>query len=319
MKLFVQSCDAGGDVNPIIRKTLLDYLPMTDSIAQADAVVVPVCFVNNFRFQVDLYRIKKPIVILDFLEFGWDADQKPNMLGTGSLRQFGHLASDEWDRLDTWAKSHSAVLTFKRELHSRDKRDNVLPIEFPYHLPIPEVQTREQFDARPLEVFSAWGLSHPTRQALHGDIFRQSHREGINVIDAWDQDGHFESRNWATIHVPHYNRKSLAEVMRWNERAKISVSLPGAGVKCFRSAEAPVGSIMALHYDTMEWTYPWTHGENCIQMTPDFEVSTLLAATRFPRVPSLYDIYRASQETIAKYQSARYAREHVLAQIEARL
>lgn len=313
MKFYIQSFDAEWDVNPMVRDGILNYLPQTDAMGLADAVIVVVCYKANYHFNVGLNSITKPIILMDFTEFGWDAGTNKNVLGEGGyFTQFGHLNTDEWKKLDQWAQDHPAVLHFKRELFHKDRTTRLIPIEFPCVIPARPIQTKEEFDARPIEVFNCWGLSHPSRQRLHGDIFRNAHETGINAIDAWHH--RIEGRVWATIHIPHYDRKPMGEVMDWNHRAKISVSLPGAGVKCFRSAESPVDSIMARQKDELAWSIPWIHCLDCITLTPGNEFEELETATKRN---DLYEIYRSGQATIDRYRSVRYVNEYVKPAIES--
>lgn len=328
MKLAVISSSEDNWIDQSISDAILKHLPI-GSIHEADAVIVPVAYRENYRFNRQLLAVTKRIAIIDITEFGWEAGTKPNVLGAGVIRSFGHLDTDQWGALDQWAAGANIVAHFKRELMRKDWMDNgaLVPIEYLCRMPVPPRQSREEFTRRPIEVFSSWGLSNPVRQVLHGDIFRNAHTSGIHVVDAWDQDNQFNGKTWdsrwpqdgkvwATIHTPHYNRKPMPEVMRWQHRAKLSVSLPGSGVKCFRSAEAPVGSIMALQEDDLAWAFDWIHGQNCIRLARGKEFESLLEATSRT---DLYDIYCASQETIAQYQPAFYVANHVLPAIEDRL
>jgi hypothetical protein len=307
VNLYIQSFDAQWDVNPMIGE-ILKHLPITDSMGRADAVVVPVFYKPNYRFSPQLLAIKKKVILMDFTEFCWDAGYKNNVFGTRMTHQFGHLAGEEWAKLDEWVRANPPAVHFKRELFAAGRLPGLYPIEFPCRIPAEPLQSKADFEARPIEVFNCWGLSHPHRQQLHGSIFCNAHDCGINVMDTWPADGRYEKRNWVTILSPHYARVPLEKVMEYNCRSKISVSLPGAGIKCFRSAEAPVDSIMALEEDKLSWSFPWVDGVNCVRLKPDQLFHTLETATRRG---DLYEIYRASQETIDQYRSARYAREYV--------
>jgi len=316
MKLLVISPDASGTIDGTLHYHVLAHLPTTEGMAACDAVVVPIAYHGDYRFNPGLLAIKKPVILLDYLEMGWDAGDKENVLGRGALKQFGHLASEEWSKLDAWVRDHPPVLTLKRELHQRDVSYTIQPAEFPCLRPLPPLQSKAEYDARPIEVFFSWGLSHPSRQRLHGDIFRNAHDSGIHVVDGWHQDGHFEKRTWATIHSPWYARQPIDVVDTWNSRAKISVSLPGAGQKCFRSAEAPRGSIMALQDDMMAWSYPWENYKNALWLVPGSEFKNLTLVTDRA---DLYDIYANSQQTCAKYFAPTYARDYLAPTISSRL
>lgn len=315
MKIAIVSADARGRVDNTVMNGLLAFLPSIVSAADADVILTPVSWYADFQFNTELLKVRKPICVVDFVEFCWDWDQeKSNLFGTGMTRAYGHLASDEYAKLDDWVRDHPPVLQFKRELLARDRTHRVRPIGFPCRIPAPPIQTRAEFAARPIEVFSSWGLSHPSRQRLHGDIFRNAHEKGIHVIDSWEDDHKWERRNWVSIYSPYWRRKLMDEVMRWQGRAKISVSLPGAGIVCFRSAEAPVNSIMALHNDNLAWPHKWQHGINCFRLAPGHEFSCLEAIARSTEPDQLYDIYRASQETIDRYRE-RMAREYMVSAI----
>lgn len=315
MNLLLLSPDASGAIDGTLKKMVLN-LPITDSSAFSDAAIVPIAWHPNFVFNTDLLKYKGKIIILDYLEMGWDAADKGNVLGRDDLTPFGHLSGDEWTNLSAWVSVHPPVLTFKRELHENDRSDTLIPAEFTGLKPIPPIQSKAEFEARPMEVFFSWGLSNPSRPNLHGKIFQNAHCSGIHVIDGWEQDGRFEPHTWATIHSPWYARQPIEAIDRWNVRAKLSVSLPGAGVKCFRSAESPRGSIMALHRDKLAWSHPWVHGENCIRIGESVEFNDLLESTRRD---DLYDIYIRSQETAAKYLTAPYCRDYLVPAIAARL
>lgn len=320
MKIALLSHDASGAINPVVYDTLLRFLPLVPTVAQADAVVVPVCNQKEYVFNPVLLHVNKPIIVIDFTEYGWDAGDRPNVLGTGAFCGFPALNTEEYEKLDTWVLTRKPVLHFKRELFLRDVSARLLPIEFTCRILAPPIQTKAEFDARPIEVFHYWGLSNPVRQRFHGDVFRHSHESSINIVDGWDQDGHFEGRTWATIHTPWYNRKPIEEVMRWNWRSKLSVSLPGAGEKCFRHSECPVGSIMIFPPDNLAWSYQWKSYENCVRV-PFYE-GTWWPESWWPEsfnLGRLYDIYLASQDTIAKYRSENYVREYVLPAIDFHL
>lgn len=315
MKLFVEPSDANGDRNPILETGILRHLPLASAMREADAVVVPICYVANYKFNQALWHITKPIILLDFMEFGWDAGDKPNLFGFGSLGNFSHISSEQWIDLDEWVSSLKQPLLFKRELFLKDQNEWRLPIEFPCVQPIPADVSKELFDARPFEVFFNWGLSHPARPRMHGSIFLWADRINVNIIDGWEQY-HDHGKVWVTIHTPHYQRRPIEEVLRWQQRAKISISLPGAGVKCFRSAESPIGSVVAKLADELAWAYPWKHMENCVELHEHEGIVRLCNALADP---NLYEVYRACQDTIRKYEQRRYVREHVLANIEVRL
>lgn len=315
MKLFVMSSDAGGDRNPIVEAGVIRHLPQVFELQDADAVVVPICYCHDYHFNTKLESIRKPVILIDFMEYGWDAGQKENLFGGGWLNQFGHINSDEWQKLDEWVSSLGQTLRFKRELFERDRYDWRLPIEFPCLLEIPATESFEVFASRPIEVFYNWGYSHPIRQKMHGRIFSSAIHLNAHIVDGWEQK--LERNTWVTIHTPHYQRVALHEVMRWQHRSRASISLPGAGVKCFRSSEAPVGCVPVMLEDNLAWSYPWVDGENCIRVYKDCHIARLAEIVRDTH--RIYDIYVKSQETIRLYEQSRYVKDYVVKSIEERL
>lgn len=315
MKVFIQSPDASLRIDGTVQKFLLDFFPeRVAAQEQADVVLVPISLFADYQFNDKLDRIHKPWVMIDYLEYEWCASAEPDthLLGQNT-RSCKWLQSPDWFKLCDWSAAHPPLAYFKRELRAKDRTETVLPVEFPCFNPAPPLQSRQEFDDRPLEVFFSWGYSHPARANLHADIFRGMATHGLEIISEWDQRPPDGSRGtWASIYSPWYARKPIETVLEWQQKAKLSVSLPGAGVKCFRSSESPVGSIMALQMDNLAWSFPWNDNENCIRLLPKDEFRELqFAANR----RDLYEIYLASQENIDRYRSARYVSEYILPSI----
>jgi hypothetical protein len=317
VKLFLMSSDESGNIDPTPLHQIFKRLPLTTDLSQADAVVVPVAYFGNYKFNHNLTSLKKKIILFDFTEFGWPwHGQSDNVLGRGAFKNFPHLNTPEYAMLDKWASDFPATIHFKRELRKCDQSANMFPVSFLCDIPPEPIQSKEEFNARPIEVFYNWGYSHPSRRRLHGEIFCKADSKNIHVIDSLDHGDHFEgSRNWVTVHTPHYARKPMSHLMHWQKRAKLTVSMPGAGITCFRSAEV-VGSIMALQYDPLSWAYDWFNGVNCIRLSPGKEFEELNQALERD---NLHDIYVASQESIDKWRPHRFIPEYVIPKIQERL
>ncbi len=121
---------------------------------------------------------------------------------------------------------------------------------------------------------------------------------------------------WMTVFTPYYSRVPITDLLYFQRRAKLSVALPGCGIKCFRHSESPCESIMALPEDRLAWGIPWTHGDNCIRLRPDHLFQDLDAATKRD---DLYQIYKRSQETIARYRGGAYVRDYLLPIIKEKM
>jgi hypothetical protein len=324
MKIFVQSPDARGQIDGSVQSHLLAHLPdQVSSPHDSNVCVIPISFFADYKFNPKLNDIPagKPIVIIDFTEAEWCFfNEKTETHRFGYNTRENRWFNANWYPFDDWARCRQPILYFKRELLAAHVADRILPVEWPCYLSDAPVQSEEEWNRRPLEVFFNWGYSNPVRPKLHGDIFHAMNN-GIGVISEASQfDGfiqnHPAARAWMSVFTPWYSRVKITDLLTFQRQAKLSVSLPGAGVKCFRHAESPCESIMALQEDALAWSYPWEHGVNCVRLRNGHEFEDLDAATQRP---DLYDIYRKSQETIAHYRGPTYAREYVLARIEAAL
>ena len=317
MKFHVLSPDGRGQIDGTVTTHLLKHFPnMGHSMEAADVILVPISFFIDYTFSNSLRAIKKPWILIDFMEYVTFWDQKDTHLFGKNHEVALNLQNDEWKTFSDWVADNPPVLYFKRELLEKDVSDTVKPIEFPCYIAPQIVQTREAFNARPIEIFSSWGYSHESRPRIHGDMFRALATHGVSIISHWDQfNGYFQNpcaRTWVTIFSPHYVRVPIDNILQRQAQSKISLSLPGGGVKCFRSTESPTNSIMALHDDSIAWSIPWVHGENCIRLTINDEFISLDEATRRD---DLYDIYLASLDTVDKYRSIRYVNEYILPEI----
>lgn len=319
MRVYIVAPDASGRTDGALETMLLNHFPVVAQQEESDAVIVPLARMNDYQFNPDLRAIRKPCIILDYWEAEWCFfEQRDSSLIFGKNgRENEKWLDAELLKLDDWLSENPPLLYLKRELLAKDCVGNVHPIDWPCALPIPEPQSEAEFNARPIEVFHCWGYSHPSRPRLHGQIFEAMGTKGIDVSDVLSpQASEHGKRKWVSIYQPYWCRRPIAEVMAVQQQSKLSVSLPGAGQKCFRSAESPVGSIMALRYDDLAWSYPWNDMENCIRMIPDEEFKCLEAMARYPQ---LYEIYLASQETIRKYQSKTYIENYIQPLIAAAL
>jgi hypothetical protein len=323
MRVFIQSPDTWGRIDGTVRANLLNFFTLTSNQSEADVVVVPVSFYDNFIFNESLYKITKPLIILDYLEYGqsWKAGTDTHVLGRNTAN-FANIASEQWMRLDAFVRDHKPAVYFKRELLERERSEWLQPIEFPCYLPAWPAQSKEEFDKRPIEVFMSWGLSHACRQALHGEMFSKAIDNGITMISAWDQFDRFDYENhkrvWASVHTPHITRVDISTVVHNQSRAKISLSLPGNGYRCFRDTEAPVNSVMACWEDGIARSYPWIHGVNCIRLMPK-EMYLQLKITFDWGAFDLHELYLAGLETVEKMRSSNYVNNYITPIIQSSL
>ena len=323
MKVFIQPVSKSNDINPVIKAGVLNHFQAVSSVNEADVVLVPISSIEPFQLHDNIKNIRKPYVLIDFLEYGssWDHvnRQETHLFGKNTNSYNCTKGKSGFLELDAFVRARPPLVYFKRELLDSEVSDNLKPVEFTCLLPLKPVVSKSEFDNRRIEVFYCWGLSSCTRPALHGEIFKQMCPKGYGVISHWDQfDGYFKdkrNRTWVSIYSPHYVRVPIQKIVDIQSQSKITVSMFGNGVKCFRSTEC-VGAILAMPYDNLAWGIPWNHMENCIRLSSGSEHESLCSALSSN---DLYDIYRRSQETLQKYVGSNYVKNYMIPTIKERL
>ena len=334
MNVFIQSPDAGGYIDGAVQSMVLRHFPnQVRRIEYCDVVIVPFTRHAGYKFNQAMNATLRPWVMLDYSEVEWNFFERQTdsfILGHPE-RGFDRLKhqlggwylEENYRVLDDWTKLNPPALYFKRELHKDGLSDKIRPIEWPCYLDIPKIQSESEFNARPIEVTHWWGHSHPSRVRLHAEIFKAMETHGIDVVSSVTQaelnPQLGQNKVWASIYAPYYSRTAIGNIGWLQRHSKLVVSLPGAGIKCFRHAEAPVGSVMALLDDNLAWSYPWEDGKNCVRLGKWDQPSLFEALNTgiFSRGLDLYPIYLDSQATIEKYQSHNYIHNYVLPLIAA--
>lgn len=312
-------------IDPVL-ETILSYIK-SDKVS-----LIPIVKHRDFIFNPDLLNLKTPYILFDFCEYGantWDR-KETHFFGKNSS-SFG-FKGDEWAKFDDFINTNPPLIYFKRELLKKDVSDTVLPIEYPaWHKPA--YITKESFETKPLEVFFNWGYSHESRRMLHGNIFVHGVKNNINVIDSFNNIS-FEIKNskpsdrlWASIFTPYYSRINNHDVYEFQSLSKLSVSLAGAGIKCFRHSEAPLNSVMVKQQDPLAWSYEWIHKVNCIEVPLGDSMNDIRGLNGSPEIQAiedalkgdLYDIYMAGIENCSNYFITYYINEYITPSIGKRL
>jgi hypothetical protein len=261
---------------------------------------------SQYKFNEQLLSLTD-YVLVDCCEYGWNVDfEHTHFFGKNTEERF--FSGDEWKRFDDWVAGTPPKLYLKRELLAKDVSDTVKPIEYAAWYEPPPIQTKEEFDARPLEVFFSWGYSSEYRRQLHGKIWTEAHKYGYMVCDnLYYLNGFLQHegnpKKWVTINVPHFARHPMNEIFGVQGLAKISVSHWGAGKKCFRSSESPLNSVMAMPFDDYAWSFEWNHGWNCLMFHTGQEIEHLVDDIQRK---NLYDIYVNGVENCRRYYLPNY-------------
>jgi hypothetical protein len=299
------SAHAAGHIDPTASSSLYQHIP------DVPATLVHVSYAGDYQFNPALRRIKGPIVLVDFMEyFGFYSD-RTHLFNNPDLP----VNMEDWRPFADWVSEihHNGQLNcyFKRELFGDCQDPTVHPVEWPCVHPAWQLEPKSNFDKRPFDVFNNWGYSNAARPRFHGQCFELMAEGKIEVVSHWDHIAAKENEpqpKWITIHSPHTHRRHIDDILRLQAKSKCSVSLPGSGVVCFRSTEAPVHTIKAVMSNDRRWSIPWEHGVNCLEVSTAAKLHADLDEMR----NNLHDIYRACYETTDRYRSTRYIHEYFL-------
>ena len=332
MNAFVTSFNQKLGVNPIVGR-MIDAIPGLVRVSPEEAEVVILLFIapdNDFVLDVGLLeRASKrnaPVIVFDYTE-----TFPPNFI----LGEYS-LSSIHMDAVRAFVNKSRLLAYFKRELLSNHTLPKaafpIYPIEWTMQdQPQPHIDTPEQFESRPIDILMSWGYSNESRPKIHGELMRQSGRFGAHLC-LTEEDVVIalkEGRNriFALLFTPHYRRIPLTQLLSWQEYSKVSISMFGAGKKCFRTNEASYNCVMAHQEPNLvEWAYPWTPpsltngGGNCLAL-PSEEQSAVTWLYNDLRVNqgSLHPLYLRGMENNRKYHNTTYARDYLLPKIQEAL
>lgn len=272
-----------------------------------DIPIVMISWSENFVFNDKLLNVKDYILCC-FAEYGydWDLNKSGSHIWGINSENFPRYYNKDWVTFDKWVKENPPKILFKRELLKKDVSDTVLPIEYPCIVEKWNQDSKEQFDSRPINSFQYWGRSNEHRLRIHGEIWLHAYKKGFSVCDNLYYLPEFlkqeHGEKWATLWIPHWARMDVENLMFFNNKSKLSLSWEGAGNKCFRSAEAPVNSIMVMHKNELAWTHSWDES-NCILVEQGKEIEGIEEALSDEY---LYNVYLEGVKNCDKYRLENY-------------
>lgn len=280
-------------------------------------VKYPVVLVNwceNFVFNDALLGLKD-YALLCMCEYGWNYEIKDSHIWGSNTDKNGYgdgrYGSGEWDKFDAWVKANPFKIMLKREMLAKDVTDNIKPLEYPCVVnAIWPTQTESEFNSRPINVFQSWGRSNEERLRIHSEIWLHAYHKGFQPCDNLYYINQYlneeRGEKWITLWIPHWARIEIQGILQINNLSKLSLSWAGAGFKCFRSAEAPLNSIMVMHENKFAWSFPWNN-TNCIFVEQGKEIEGIENALQRT---DLYEIYKAGVENSKNYMLPKYI-EHL--------
>ncbi len=320
------------DKNGVIDPPLYNFLKDLNT----SVPIVPLARTANYIFNEKLYDHKEWILIC-YVEYGAnDWDRKHTHIWGQNTELFKYRFKEnwgEWLKFDKFCKDHPPKITFKRELLLKDKSETLLPCEYPCLLPSYPTQSKEQFNARKIELIHFWGHSNESRRMFQSAAWEHAVKEDLTICDNIYYLSKFLERNpkrlWAVMNIVDFARHSMNEIMPFNGEAKLSLSLFGDGVKCFRSSESPQNSIMVLCDDNLAWSKEWIHGENCIRIPMGEDMDSIrgmnIGKPAIEAIESalkrtdLYEIYLNGIETNKHYMLDNYLNNYIKLNIEKML
>jgi hypothetical protein len=262
----------------------------------------------GFRFNEELRKLDKYILV-EFSEMGWDWKLTDTHIWGQNTSEFPQFDTEHYKQFDEWVAGHPPLLTFTRELLKKDVTENHMPIEYPCWYAVQEPVSEKEFNNRPLSAFYFWGRSHEARVKLHSRMWSEGSDKGFSICDnlaffekfMLNEDG----RKIVSVHLPHYYRVEIKELLAINNLSKLSIALPGAGIKTFRHTESSFNSVMIKWEDSLAWTHAWEHGINCIETVEEREIESILIAMQ---ISNLYEIYKEGIANCKKYQIDLYVK-----------
>lgn len=336
MKAFITLCHKGHAYDQTLIPLFSAFEKTT--LQECDVVIFPITYQDNYvadeELMKDIVASGKKIVIVDFVEYGWDAKDTNHIFGFNTKSYQDKFKNAEYFKLDEFLFENRSNISlyFKRELQENRliSSQSLLPIEYPGLHTLPTFispATFEEYNNRPIDILMTWGLSNPSRPLLHGELCKQSALNGQQLVTNLDHIGHYQQRGIKNLCVvvmtPDFARESIYKSLHIQGLAKISVSLNGAGSRCFRHAESSYNSLMALQENGGEWTYPWVDYNNAIEL-PNREGSVLIDETasynkimeclRNPE--ALYKMYLNGTENWKGYQVDKYSENYILKEIQ---
>jgi hypothetical protein len=338
MKIFTTIFHKGHQYDPTL-SFLFRAFETVNSIEACDVVVLPITYLDNYVFDYELMEAVqssgKKIVIVDFVEYGWDVLTPSHIFGLNTHEWKDKFKNEEYRKLDDfiYRNSGNILVYFKRELtHGMAGYDapfKILPAEYPGVSTIPDYSpyvSYEEFNSRPIDVFMTWGLSNPSRPILHGEFVKQSALNGTHLVSHLSylpeclKRG--EKRMVVMAHIPDFARISNEVILKYQAMAKISISMNGAGKKCFRHAETSYNSVMALQENNLEWSYPWGDGKNCIELPNnnvliDEHKSYYKIMSWLNKPEELFEVYMHGIANWRNYEVNSYSKNYILKEIES--
>lgn len=332
MKVLITSLNPKHGVNPVVQR-LFDPLIGWQRANASTCDVVMLSFIAEPKdFELDVQTMQTlvarrvPVIIFDHCE----------AMPPGYLLGCGPQPDNGYSELHRHVAQMNVRAYFKRELltvFQSPLKCALWPIDWtvPNYGLDGTTDEPNQFMDRPIDILMSWGYSSESRPRLHGELLRKAGMFGAHFVMCEEdlemalKEG--RQRIFALLFCPWYRRIQLSKIIRWQKLAKVSISVRGMGLKCFRSAEAPYNSVMAHQTpEAVQWAFPWVAGENCIGLPngDDLQVDEQKAVRHLYewlrlRQGELHNLYLKGIANQRNYQSQAYSTQYLLPRISKAL
>ena len=323
IRYYPTSLDKGAPSPSFVLSMLKRVGPELESttLYQSEVVFLLIVTTDAYVFDESVFaqieHIDLPVIIFDYSE---------------------HSFNTQFDQLFEAIKKLRVVGWFKRELKASHQITGcpVWPLDFTicrcpdYDSP----QSREDFNRRPIDILMVWGYSNLDRVALHGSLMASFEHflagpapaltfEDIEFILARKQ-----TCAMTLLYTPEYRRLPVERLFWLQNQAKVTISLFGNGMKCFRSAEAGYNSVSAHQApEEAQWSYPWLDQHNCLALenlpgTNRLDLAKAVQKLRYWTVVdhgALYTLYANGVANNQHYVTDVYGRGYLVPRIKQAL
>lgn len=295
------------------------------NIEDSDYVALFITNINKWELNINEFNLikNKPFVIFDYSEYGHDSKNIPHFFGENTDLYLDRINEKKFVDLDKALRNVKIKCYFKRELPkdiSIKTYYPIYPIEYPsVDLINYKIDSLEEYNKRPIDIFFNWGWSNPSRPKLHAAFYELAEKFNYRIISNHLHLVNEKKENPNSILIyssysPHHSRLDINSILELQKISKISISLNGCGVKCFRHSESSFNSLMALQENDLEWTYKWDD-ENAIVL-PNINNSLLIDSDKsiekmlnLINEGNLYERYLKCVKTNIIYNKKTYINE----------
>lgn len=325
MKFYPTTLGINIKVDNVLVSHFFEQLNIS-SIEESDYIALFITNINKWELDINEFNLikEKPFVIFDYCEYGHDVKSIPHFFGENTELYLNKLHEKKFIDLDNALKSVKIKCYFKRELPKNVSIKTyypIYPIEYPSYSESNDykIDSFEQYNKRPIDIFFNWGWSNPSRPKLHASFYDLAEKFNYRIISNHLHLVNEKKENPKSIFVyssyaPHHSRLDISSIMKFQKISKISISLNGSGIKCFRHSESSVNSLMAIQENDLKWTYEW-NDENAIVL-PNISNSELIDSEKsIEKMISLindkniYDRYLNCVKTNIIYNKKTYINE----------